>query len=87
MARHYKTQEDFSMSRPHVWASKVAALVQGGNSQAALAQIKVAPSVTDVEQLRKLLSQAGLLTRYPVLDAATQDQINALQGPRLHRAP
>ena len=75
------------MSRPHVWASKVAALIQGGNTQAALAQIKVAPSVKDVEQLRVLLSNARLFARYPMLDAATQDQITALQGSRLHRAP
>jgi len=75
------------MSRPHVWASKVVALIQGGNSQAALAQIKVAPSVKDVEQLRVLLSNARLFARYPTLDAATQDQITALQGSRLHRAP
>ena len=44
------------MSRPHVWASKIVTLIQGGNTQAALAQIKVAPSVTDVEQLRTLLT-------------------------------
>jgi len=75
------------MSRPHVWASKVVALIQGGNTQAALAQIKVAPSVKDVEQLRTLLANAGLLARQPPLDAATRDQISALQGSRLHRAP
>ena len=75
------------MSRPHVWASKIVTLIQGGNTQAALAQIKVAPSVTDVEQLRTLLTNAKLLARNPVLDAATQDQINALKGSRRHRAP
>ena len=75
------------MSRPHVWASKIVTLIQGGNTQAALAQIKVAPSVTDVEQLRTLLTNAKLLARNPVLDAATQDQINTLKGSRLHRAP
>ncbi len=75
------------MSRPHVWASKIVTLVQGGNTQAALAQIKVAPSVTDVEQLRTLLANAKLLARNPVLDAATQDQITTLKGSRLHRSP
>ena len=75
------------MSRPHVWVTKVAALIQGGNTQAALSQIKVAPSVTDVEQLRTLLTQAKLLARNPVLDSATQDQISALKGSRLHRSP
>lgn len=75
------------MSRPHVWASKIVTLIQGGNTQAALAQIKVAPSVIDVEQLRTLLTNAKLLARNPLLDAATQDQINALKGSRLHRSP
>lgn len=75
------------MSRPHVWASKLLTLIQGGNTAAALAQIKVAPSVTDVEQLRTLLTKAALLKRHPTIDAATEDQIAALKGSRLHRAP
>lgn len=75
------------MSRPHVWASKIVTLIQGGNSQAALAQIRVAPSVKDVEQLRTLLATARLLDRNPTINAATLDQIAALQGSRLHRAP
>ena len=75
------------MSRPAIWATKVAALIQGGNTQAAMAQIKVAPSVKDVEQLRTLLGNASLLARNPVIDSATQDQIAALKGSRLHRAP
>lgn len=75
------------MSRPAIWATKVVALIQGGNTQAALAQIKVAPSVKDVEQLRTLLENAGLLKRHPVIERTTQDQIAALKGSRLHRAP
>lgn len=75
------------MSRPAIWATKVAALIQGGNTTAALAQIKVAPSVKDVEQLRALLESSSLLKRHPVIDATTQDQIAALKGSRLHRAP
>jgi hypothetical protein len=75
------------MSRQSVWASKVAALMQGGNSQAALAQIKVAPSVKDLQQLRALLTTAKLLVRHPNVDEATQDQITALSAPRLHRSP
>jgi hypothetical protein len=75
------------MSRQSVWASKVAALVQGGNSQAALAQIKVAANVKDLQQLRALLTTAKLLTRHPHVDEAIQDQIVALSAPRLHRSP
>lgn len=75
------------MARPAIWATKVAALIQGGNVPAALAQIKVAPSVRDVEQLRTILSASGILKRNPTVDSCTQDQIAALLGSRLHRAP
>ena len=75
------------MSRPSVWAPKVAALVQGGNTQAALAQIKVAPTVRDLEQLRALLTASKTLAKHPNVDAATRDQIVALSSPRLHRSP
>jgi hypothetical protein len=75
------------MSRQSVWATKVAALVQSGNSDAAIAQIKVAPTVRDVQQLRALLSAAKLLARHPNVDAASNDQIVALSSPRLHRSP
>jgi len=75
------------MSRQSVWATKVAALVQGGNSQAALAQIKVAPTVKDLQQLRVLLANAKLLERHRNVDEATSDQIVALSSPRLHRSP
>ncbi len=75
------------MSRPRIWATKVAALIQGGNSAAALAQIKVAPTVKDVQELRVMLASANLLARHPNVDAATRDQIAALSAPRLHRSP
>ncbi len=75
------------MSRPNVWATKVAALIQGGNSAAALDQIKVAPTVKDLQQLRTLLISAKLLARHPNVDSATQDMIAALSSPRLHRSP
>lgn len=75
------------MSRHSVWATKVAALIQGGNSSAALAQIKVAPTVKDLRDLRTLLSTANLLAKHPNVDAATADQIVALSSPRLHRSP
>ena len=75
------------MSRPNVWATKVAALIQGGNSSAALEQIKVAPTVRDLQQLRILLTSSKLLARHPNIDAATKDMIVALSSPRLHRSP
>ena len=75
------------MSRQSVWATKVAALIKGGNSTAAIAQIKVAPTVKDLQALRTLLSTAQLLKSNPNVDAATSDMIAELSAPRLHRAP
>jgi hypothetical protein len=75
------------MTRQNPWATKVASLIQGGNASAALAQIKVAPSVKDLQQLRKLLGTGGLLQRHPAVDEATSDMIVALSSPRLHRSP
>jgi hypothetical protein len=69
------------------WATKVASLIQGGNASAALAQIKVAPTVKDLQQLRKVLGASGLLQRHPAVDEATSDMIVALSSPRLHRSP
>jgi hypothetical protein len=75
------------MSRQSVWATKVLGLIKGGNSTAAIAQIKVAPTVKDLQDLRKLLSAANMLKSNPNVDAATIDMIAALSAPRLHRAP
>jgi hypothetical protein len=83
----FKPKRKACMSRPNIWAPKVAALVQGGNHQAALAQIKVAPSVRDVQQLRDLLLKLKLLANNRSIDQATSDQIDALSAPRLHRSP
>jgi hypothetical protein len=75
------------MSRQSAWATKVAALIKGGNSAGALLQIKVAPTVKDVKELRALLASGNLLAKHPNVDAATADQIVALSSPRLHRSP
>ena len=74
-------------TRQSAWALKVASIIQGGNVTAALAQIKVAPTVRDVQQLRALLTTSGQLARHKVVDEVTQDQIAALSAPRLHRSP
>ncbi|MBB1078070.1 hypothetical protein HUU62_27135 [Rhodoferax sp. 4810] len=75
------------MSRQSVWAPKVLALIKGGNSAGAIAQIKVAPTVKDLQDLRKLLTTARLMQAHPNVDAATSDMIAALSAPRLHRSP
>lgn len=75
------------MARQSVWAPKIVALIKGGNSTAAIAQIKVAPTVKDLQDLRTLLSKANLLKPNPNVDAATSDMIAELSAPRLHRSP
>ena len=75
------------MSRQSLWATKVAALIKGGNTDGALAQIKVAPTVKDLKDLRLQLAALNLLAKYPNVDSATADQIVALSAPRLHRSP
>ena len=75
------------MSRQSVWATKVAAIVKGGNSDAALAQIKVAPTVKDLQALRALLTSSGLMAKHKRVDEVTAEQIVLLSAPRLHRSP
>ncbi len=68
------------------WAAKVLPLIRGGNLDAALAQIKVAPSVKDLKQLQATLAGAKLKPQ-SVVEVAIADQIDALLGSRLHRSP
>ena len=75
------------MSKTGVWAGKVLSLVKGGNASAAIAQIKVAPSVKDLKQLQSSMADGGLAGRWPDVDVAIADNIAALSAPRLHRSP
>ena len=75
------------MAKKSVWADKVCALVRGGNTDAALAQMRVAPDPQDLKRLRVLLQESGLLSRYPTLTVALDDHRALLSSPRLHRAP
>jgi hypothetical protein len=76
-----------AMARTNAWAAKVLALIQGGNTAAAVAQIKVAPGAQDVKALHGALAAAGLAGRWPAVDTAISDSYAALSAPRLHRAP
>ena len=51
-----------------------------------MAQIKVAPTVKDLQQLRKLM-QAAKLPADRLLDEALEANLALLSAPRLHRAP
>ena len=63
------------------------AIARGGNTAAAIAQIKVAPTVKDLKTLQKDVVAAKLLGRWPDLDTAIADNLDALSAPRLHRSP
>lgn len=69
------------------WSNKILALLKAGNVDAAISQIKVAPSVKDLRQLQAALAGTPLKPPPSQVSVAIADQIDALQGSRLHRAP
>ena len=75
------------MARANDWASKVMALVNGGNTAAAIAQIKVAPSAKDLRAFQTAMITGKLTGKWRDLDAAIIDNIELLAAPRLHRSP
>jgi hypothetical protein len=80
-------QTGLPMAKPNEWAGKVMALVKSGNTQAAIAQIKVAPSVKDLRAFQTAMAVAKLGGKWRDLDAAVSDNIALLSAPRLHRSP
>ena len=75
------------MARPSPWAPKVAALIDARNLSGALAQIKVASSVRDLQPLQKWVFNHPQHRADKVLGQAIADQVLALSHPRLHRSP
>ncbi|MFT4241064.1 MAG: hypothetical protein QM569_02165 [Acidovorax sp.] len=76
------------MARPKSeWPNKVLALVQGGNVQAAIAQIKVAPTVGDITRLQTLLARLLQTPALAQLNKVVEEERALLAAPRLHRAP
>jgi hypothetical protein len=75
------------MARTSDWAAKVLALLKGGNTDAAIAQIRVAPSVKDIRALQAALVLARLSGRWRDVDENIRQSIDALSAPRLHRSP
>jgi hypothetical protein len=73
--------------RPSPWPDKVLALLRAGNPAAAIAQIKVAPSVRELRALEKALAAAQLKGRWRDVDVAIDESLAALSAPRLHRSP
>ena len=69
------------------WPAKVLALVRGGNVDAAIAQIKVAPTVGDVTRLQTLLTQLPPSPSLVQLHKVVEEERALLAAPRLHRSP
>jgi hypothetical protein len=62
-------------------------LLRGGNTTAAIAQIKAAPGVKELHALENAMTTAKLAGRWRDVDAAIADSIRAMSAPRLHRSP
>ncbi len=75
------------MAQRNEWPSKVMAVLKAGNTAAAIAQIKVAPSVKDLKALQSALAAAQLTGRWAPVDRAIVENIALLSAPRLHRSP
>jgi hypothetical protein len=75
------------MAKQSEWPGKVLTLVKGGNAAAAIAQIKVAPSVKDLRQLQAAMQKAQLVGRWRDVDLAIEENLALLAAPRLHRSP
>ena len=69
------------------WAAKVFALVKSGNVGAAVAQIKVAPTVADLARLQGLLGALPATPAQKQLDKVVDEELALLAAPRLHRSP
>jgi hypothetical protein len=63
------------------------AVLRSGNTTAAIAQIKVAPSVRELRALEKSLAAARLTGKWKDVDVAITESLQALSAPRLHRSP
>ncbi|MBN9411204.1 MAG: hypothetical protein J0H69_18830 [Burkholderiales bacterium] len=75
------------MARTNDWTSRILVLLKGGNTSAAVAQIKVAPTVKDLKALKAAMIVGQLTGRWRDVDAAVDDNLALLSAPRLHRAP
>lgn len=75
------------MSKQSAWPGKVLTLIKGGNAAAAIAQIKVAPTVKDLQQLQAAMDKGQLKGRWRNVDLAIEENLALLAAPRLHRSP
>jgi len=75
------------LSHSSAWPGKIMALLRAGNPAAAIAQIRVAPSVRELRALEKEIATAQLAGKWRDVDAAITESLQALAAPRLHRSP
>jgi hypothetical protein len=75
------------LARPSDWPDRIIALLRAGNPDAAIAQIRVAPGARELRALEKAMAAAQLAGRWPNVDSAIAESIQALSAPRLHRSP
>jgi hypothetical protein len=75
------------MSKTGEWATKVLAVIKSGNTDAAIAQIKVAPTIKDLNQLKTAMIVGGLMAKHKNVEAAVNENLQLLSAPRLHRSP
>lgn len=78
------------MAKTGEWATKVLAIIKSdksGNCDGAIAQIKVAPTVKDLNQLKAALIVGGLMAKHKNVEAAVNENLVMLSAPRLHRSP
>ena len=68
-------------------ADTTMALLRAKNPDAAIAQIKVAPTVRDLNQLKKALAASPMVGRWREVETAIEESTQALSAPRLHRSP
>jgi hypothetical protein len=71
------------MSKTGEWATKVLAVIKSGNTDAAIAQIKVAPTVKDLNQLKAAMIVGALMAKHKNVN----ENLQLLSAPRLHRSP
>lgn len=75
------------MAKQSEWPGKMLAIIKSGNTAAAIAQIKVAPSVKELRQLQTAMEKAQLQSRWPGVTMAIEENMALLAAPRLHRSP
>ena len=75
------------MAKTGEWTTKVLAIIKSGKTDAAIAQIKVAPSVKDLNQLKAAMIVGGLMAKHKNVEAAVNENLILLAAPRLPRSP